>query len=198
MSKDDFLHNRFQILQEREIQNGENFQNPVSRNNFAESSLDEKMLMMFDELRYIRQEQVNCSRGVLSLQNSIGKMHEKLGHVIDVTNSQTCLMKTLAYKSIDLEARSRRNNLIFRGFVENREEHCNTIITDFLENRLDIRPTGICINRAHRLGVNRQRGNRPIIVNFLDYSDVEKVMSRVSMLKSLPGISVDFDFPREI
>jgi hypothetical protein len=149
---------------------------------------------MFDELRYNRQEQVNCSRGVLSLQNSIGNMHEKLGHVIDVTNNQTCLMKTLAYKSIDLEARSRRNNLIFRGFVENRVEHCNTIITDFLENRLDIRPNEICINRTHRLGVNRQRGNRPLIVSFRDYSDVGKVMSRVTMLKSVPSISTDLDF----
>ena len=81
----DFPHNRFQILEEREereMHTGENFQRSVKRDSLVESSMDKKMVMMFDELRFIREEQVNRSRGVLFVQNTIGTMHERLGHVI--------------------------------------------------------------------------------------------------------------------
>ena len=98
---------------------GENAQSSVARDSFVVSSMDQKMIIMLDELGFIREEQVICSRGVLDIQNLITAMHEKLGHVIQVTKNQTSLMmSTLAYKSIDQEARSRRNTLIFRGFFK--------------------------------------------------------------------------------
>ena len=48
------------------------------------------------------------------------------------------MLKTLAYKSIDLEARSRRNNLIFWGLAENVRENCFAVIRDFIKNELDL------------------------------------------------------------
>ena len=46
-------------------------------------------------------------------------MSDKIGEVIEVTNRNTSVLKTLAYKSIDIESRSCRNNLIFWGLSEN-------------------------------------------------------------------------------
>ncbi|WAR11517.1 hypothetical protein MAR_025697 [Mya arenaria] len=114
-------------------------------------------------------------------------VNDKLNQVIKVANSQTDFMKTLAYKSIDLEARSRRNNLIFSGFAENAGENCTSIIRDFLHNRLSIDSGHIYIPRAHR----------PIIVNLRDYGVIELVMANVRSLKGSP-FSIDMDFPREI
>ena len=74
-------------------------------------------------------------------------------------------IKLLEYKSIDLEARSRRNNLIFRGHPENVEnDDCVSIIRNLLDMNLNLDPN-VCIQRAHRLGAinrrNRARGGRP-------------------------------------
>ena len=61
-------------------------------------------------------------------------------------------LKLLEYKSIDQEARSRRNNLIFRGHPEVRyNDDCEAIIHSFLQRHLDIDPNLIRIQRAHRL-----------------------------------------------
>jgi len=49
-------------------------------------------------------------------------MNDKLNRVINVTKSD--LLKAMTYISIDLEAWSRRNNLIFREYMEIAGENC--------------------------------------------------------------------------
>ena len=65
---------------------------------------------------------------------------------------QSRFLKVLAYKSIDIEARSRRKNLVFHGLAESRSEDCYRVLRDFLwsEMSLDIEDLGI--ERLHRLG----------------------------------------------
>jgi hypothetical protein len=199
------VRNQFEILGEREME-VTSILNPdtscISRQEFENSSIDKKLTVIFDELKFIRNEQVSCSTSMLTFQKSLSQVNDKLGHVMNVTNNQTSLLRTIAYKSIDLEARSRRNNLIFRGFTENRNENCYRILVDFLERSLDVRESDIYITRAHRLGSRVQGKNfskRPIIANFRDYGNVELIMSRVSKLKyAQTGISIDYDFPKEI
>ena len=52
---------------------------------------------------------------MFEFQQGFKRLTERLGQVIQVTNSNTNLLETLAYKSIDHAVRSRRNNLIFWG-----------------------------------------------------------------------------------
>jgi len=104
----------------------------VSRYDFESSTMDNKLIHVFDELRFIRQEQVNSSLAINSFHRQTNTVNEKLNKVIHVTNTQTYIMKTLAYTSVDMEARSRRNNLIFRGFIENASENCAYIIRESL------------------------------------------------------------------
>lgn len=84
--------------------------NLEARQGFATSSMDDKMLMMFDKLTHISAEQIVCSRTMVHSEQTLNKMADKIGKVIDVTNTQSSLLKTLAYTSIDIESRSRRNN----------------------------------------------------------------------------------------
>lgn len=193
--------NRFESLAERG--NGEctiSAPKGINRSDFEKSNMENKLVHLFDELRFIRNEQVSCSLGMNVLQQTLGSVNERLNQVALVTNSQTDFLKSLAYKSVDLEARSRRNNLVFRGFIENYAENCFSILRDFLSNRLDIDASRIYIARAHRLGprnIHRQHNSRPIIANFRDYGDVELIMGKVRLLKGTP-FSIDYDYPREI
>ena len=102
----------------------------------------------------------------------------------------------LEYKSVDLEARSRRKNLLFRGFSEERGENCATLITNFLRQSLGI-AADVCIDRAHRLGVYKHDKNRQIIVAFSDYKDVQDTMANASKLKG-SKFSINRDYPQEI
>ena len=148
----------------------------VSRQDFDQSSLDNKMVHMFDELRFIRNKQVYCSRELTRLHDTVANVTDKLCQVVSTTNAQTIFLKTLAYKSIDMEARARRNNRICRGFIENYGKNCTQVLQDFLKNQLYIDSQFVYIARAHRLGQRnprRQHNHRPIIANFRDFCDVE-------------------------
>ena len=105
-------------------------------------------------------------------------------------------IRVLEYKSIDLEARSRRKNLIFRGIAESKGESCSIVILDFLKNNLLIEDE-ICIDRAHRLGKYPTGQTRAIIVAFRDYTSIELILSSTRRLSNTPyGISRDY--PSEI
>ncbi|KAH3727786.1 hypothetical protein DPMN_176776 [Dreissena polymorpha] len=102
---------------------------------------------------------------------NVANVTDKLCQVVSTTNAQTRFLKALAYKSIDKEARARRNYLILPGFIENCGENCTQVLQDFLKNQLDIDSQFLYIARAHRLGQrnsHRQHNHRPIIANFRD------------------------------
>jgi hypothetical protein len=93
-------------------------------------------------------------------------------------------LKTFEYCSIDVEARSRRNNLIFRGIHEAQtSEDCYELTKAFLKDNLHIDPDSICIQRAHRLGAFAHGKYRPIVVCFRDCRDVENILSCAYKLK---------------
>ena len=117
----------------------------------------------------------------------------------------TMKIKMLSFKTIDLEARSRRNNLVFWGIRENvRYSESIQLIMNFLLNELDIDPECICIERAHMLGSTRNVSpryrndpKRPIIVRFRDNFGTETVLERAYKLKGT-SFRLNSDYPREI
>ena len=170
-------------------------ENSESRDIFMHSSQENKLNMIYNDIQELRLGQDISNQGMKTFQNCFASMNEKLGQVVDVTNSHFSVLKTLAYKSIDLEARSRRNNLIFWGFVEIPNENCFAIISGFLADRLNLNPQNIYISRAHRLGPRKigiRNPRRPIIVNFRDFCDTEMIMDRVHLLRNTP-YSVGYD-----
>ena len=120
-------------------------------------------------------------------------MEDNVHSIIALNVESERLIKLLEYRSIDLEARSRRCNLIFRGHTEViNNDDCEAIIKSFLSERLGI--DGVFIQRAHRLDAFRHTGrrlgqpisnrnsSRPIIVCFRDYSDAERLLSNAKKI----------------
>lgn len=168
---------------------------------FESASDKEKLSMIFDEVINIKIDQAGTREMITTSTNQYMQVaRDSFNSISAVTNQLVGLLKTLAYKSMDIEARSRRNNLIFRGIREDRYENCSSRVLHFIANTLQIDTEGIVIARAHRLGpLNVGRNyTRPIIANFVNYNDVECIMSNARTLKHCPGYSIDRDMPKEI
>ena len=81
-------------------------------------------------------------------------------HVLLASSAQSEIrIKLFKYRSIDQDARSRRNNLIIREHVElASDDDTEAINRTFLVDNFDMH--GVCIQRAHRLGPLRHFGRR--------------------------------------
>lgn len=84
--------------------------------------------------------------------------------------------ETLEAKANDLEARSLRENLLFHGINETQNENCETLVKQFIAEKLNI-TQDVTIDRAHRLGRPRNR-TRPIVVKFHYYTERELVRNK--------------------
>ena len=169
--------------------------------NFSSLSMDEKLSHMYEKLQSLEQSNqtiAQFSQNMNTVQSKVGQFENKL-------NDHDLFLKVLAYKSMDIEARSRRCNLIFHGLAEFKNECLTDVLRDFLWNEMGIDCDDLFIDRFHRLGsfmkAKQKRPNenprRPVIVAFQDYKSVEKVMGAAYMLNK-SGFSVTRDYPKEI
>lgn len=158
----------------------------VSKNEFVKMDTDQKLNALYDMI-------ANSS----GLTQRLQAVETKLDN-IEVEHDKTkYYLKTLQYKSIDQEARSRRNNLIFRGIQElYLNENCEDTLADFLEQYLDIDTTNICVEDCHRIGAPRGK-TRPIICTFSRRKDVEYILSKANLLKNT-NYGINRDYPQEI
>ena len=104
-------------------------------------------------------------------------------------------VEALEFRIIDQEARGRRNNLIFHGLEESREENCVEVVKKFIRDKSRV-PDSLIIERAHRLGPVKSDRTRPMIVRFLDFNDKNRVKQAK---RDLYGrVYVTDDLPTEI
>ena len=162
---------------------------------FSKMSLDQKLIALFTKLSTMESKQN-------SLSSVMSRVNEKVDMLEDCVNINARKVKTLSYRSLDLEARSRRNNLVFRGLADVLNENCAGMIIDFLSEEMQIQIGPNDIVRAHRLGSLQRRPRyevtkRPIIVTFKDYSLVELIVGNVRSLWG-KNYRVEKDFPAEI
>ena len=160
---------------------------------FEKMSIDEKLSAIFTSLSSNQNKIMHVEQKV----DTIIRINNRLSRVETVMTSYNDRMKLLEYRSIDIEARSRRNNLLFKGFPEARDEDCRRVISRFLEDKLSIDELP-SIERAHRLGrFNPRKGPRPIIVAFSFFRDTEDILSQARSLKGTP-FGISRDYPPEI
>ena len=57
------------------------------------------------------------------LNTTVG-LNSRMTQAETVIRSHNDRLKLLEYKSIDIEARSRRNNLLFKGLAKERDDNC--------------------------------------------------------------------------
>ena len=110
------------------------------------------------------------------------------------------------HKSVDLESRSRRNNLLIHGIpeIEDDDEESNRdsmkLTRDFIREKCKIREH-VSIQRAHRIPTRRSKDAdkpRPMIALFLEYSDKLVVKDAVNKLPKDSGYRASDDLPKPI
>lgn len=117
-------------------------------------------------------------------------------------------------KSEYLEGQSRCNNLIIDGIPEAEGEKwadTERMVLDMFREKLDIVPTQIVIERAHRIGKShvprspskeqgphtRSDRPRPIVVKLLRFKDKGTVLRKASKLRGT-NIFINEDFPEAV
>lgn len=170
-------------------------------------SSDEKLSHILVKLTNMETVQGNMCRSFEAFETSMQAVNMRVDRLDTRSDVHSKMLKLLAYKSIDNEARSRRNNLIFRGITESADGRagpvsCIETIKCFLEGEMGYENiSNLPIERAHRLG---QRGyyvrgqyTRPIIVAFRDFTDTEEIFSNSYRLRQT-AYSIVRDYPKEI
>ena len=137
---------------------------------FSQNEYDDKFKNMGDKIQ--------------KLEEKINLMKEEL-HVIQTTKPSWAI-ETDA-KLIDLEDRSRRNNLRFEEIKEHENESwedCENKIYDLLENKLEMDIENVVIERAHRTGKKNKNRSRPIVAQFSFYKDKMNILKNCKKLKT--------------
>ena len=176
------------------------FNTGAGQSDFSHLSLDAKLAHICHKLDNL---ELSNSDVITNITQGLSTVNARVEHVENQTLSHELVLKVLAYKSIDIKARSRRFNLLFHGLAENRSENCSELLHDFMWHEMGIDSDDLYIGRVHRLGslhmakMKNEVPRRPIVVSFNDDQSVQKVLSAAYMLKGT-NYSVSKDFPKEI
>ena len=138
----------------------------------------------------------NIGDKIQKLKGKINLIKEEL-HVIQTTKPSWTI-ETDA-KLIDLEERSRRNNVRFERIKEHENESwedCENKIYDLLENKLEMDIENVVIERVHRTGKKNKNRSRPIVAQFSFYKDKMNILKNCKKLKNT-RFSIFEDFSRE-
>ena len=84
--------------------------------NFSALKIDEKLSHVVDKLNSLEQSK----KEIMKFGQQMNSVHSKIDKVEQRTVNHDMFLKVLAYKSIDIEARSRRCNLVFYGLAESK------------------------------------------------------------------------------
>ena len=173
------------------------------------SDIKEEMTKQSGVIEHMKERIEKSEKEITDLNTKIEKelrgknrdLVSRLEAVEKKLSNASATMKDLRWKSIDCESRMRRNNLIFYGIKEEKDENCFRKIEKFLNQELNIKES-VAMQRAHRMGkhvppnyVGQKAGRpRPIIVNFIDHRQREAIRAARSKLKQPHGISEDLPY----
>lgn len=104
-------------------------------------------------------------------------------------------MENLQNSILDLQCRSMKNNLIFTGLYEVRDENTEELLRHFLYKEIGI-DFRIDFGNVHRFS-HKPRGKRPIVARFIHYNDLQYVLNNAYRLRNTP-YGIRQQFPREI
>ena len=111
--------------------------------------------------------------------------------------------KLYKMQSVKQELYSRRDNLVFTGISDHKEEtndQCKKSLFEFFQKQLKMTPNatnGIKFVRCHRLGPFKVGSHRPVIARFVNFNDRQSVWLSCKHLKGQP-YSISEDFPQLI
>ena len=148
-------------------------------------NLEERMKNMEDHLN----EQDSLESG--------GEQFTRAGQAEAASARMSKAVKGLRYRTLDQEARSRRNNILVFNVAENEDEDVGNVLGLFLRDNLKV-TSEVAIQRVHRLGrPKRDDKPRAIIACLRDYPDVDLLFRNTKHLKG-SKLGLSRDYPEEI
>ena len=111
--------------------------------------------------------------------------------------------KTFNEESVKQELYSRRDNLVFTGIPDCKDENdqqCKVAVHKFFQNQLKLAPehaNNIQFIRCHRLGAFKAASHRSVIARFRNFEDRQSVWLSCKHLRDQP-YTMSEDFPRRI
>ena len=87
-----------------------------------------------------------------TLKTSVQSLESEVRHIKKENFDLKEEISTLKESMVSEKARSMRNNLLFHGVPESKEENCEQTVRTFIKNKLNIEDSDYEIERAHRIG----------------------------------------------
>lgn len=175
------------------------------RPSYAGASIDTSKLSQDQKLDFVIQQLARMDLKFDYLNGRVDKVSDVVETLQEKMVEADERAQRFDYKCIDLEARSRRQNLIFSNIFEGEAENgreCESKLRQFISYNMNMGDyyayNDIAFQRVHRLGRPRPDGTaRPIIAAFRD--DPVK-MDVLRCARNLKGsrFSVSQDWPTEI
>lgn len=160
----------------------------VPLDEFNALSIDDKLSVMYADVRKVSEIEAK-----LDMCMNLNPRLEKTESLLTEHENR---LKFLEYKSLELDTKSRRCNLIFEGFTERKAEDCAERIQNFLKDYLNFE-WPISIERAYRMGAFQRGKKRSIFVTFINFSDVQEILRNAYLLQG-HEYSINKDLPRAI
>lgn len=160
----------------------------VPLDEFNTLSIDDKLSVMYSDVRKVSEIEAKLDMCM--------NLSPRLEQAETLLTDHEKRLKFLEYKSLELDTKSRRCNLIFEGFAERKAENCAEQVQNFLKDYLNF-DWPISIERAYRLGAFQRGKTRAIIVTFANFSDVQEILRNAYLLQG-HGYSINKDLPRAI
>jgi hypothetical protein len=149
------------------------------------------MSNLFDNVK------VECAKNKTEIKKTSKVLGSEIKSMKEQSNTCNCqqAVRDLHESVLDLKATSMKNNLIFSGLHEVREENTEMLLRHFPEKEIGI-DYKIEFGNVHRFGKD-PRGRRPIVAIFLYFYDLQYVLNNAYRLKGTP-YSIHQQFPKEI
>lgn len=110
---------------------------------------------------------------------SFERLNEKIGALVNTVKTLEATVKRQEEKIIDLENRSRRNNLLVFGFPEQDNKISellkNKMTTEVFETKLGISVTSL--ERIHRFGRKKSGSCRPVILRLFNFNEKQTILN---------------------
>ena len=120
----------------------------------------------------------------------------ELNQMKEIQDQHSCEIKFLKKELVDQQARSMRNNLIFHGFPEEKDENCEVKILNLIRKNSAVN-FNVEIERCHRLGPFKKDKTRPIVAKFLRFKDKEHIKRESHRFKK-DKVGTSDQFPKVI
>lgn len=164
------------------------------------SGVEKGIMFVSQQYDDVKVDRDSDKKLVKSLEKGVSNMKSETEELKKMLNEMQKLNLELKDEVLDIKSRSMQDNLIFTNIPESHEENTETVLTEFLDNKLHIR--NISFERVHRIRIKNpasQRGPniRPIVAKFTFFKDRERVRKSGKLLKGT-NFGIQEQFPYEI